>query len=72
MDNMERELIELQTRFSHFAISVKELDISVNGDDNNMGLKTKVAIMWKSYMVLWCSLSTVVGFIASNIVNRFF
>lgn len=45
---------------------------TMDGDDNQMGMRTKVAIIWKTYMVLWGALCGVIGYVGKDLIGRFF
>ena len=47
-------------------------EATLDGNDTMMGIRTKVAIMWRTYMGLACATSAVIGFIAKDLFDKIF
>lgn len=50
----------------------KETETTMNGTDNTMGIRTKIAIVWKTYMSVACAVSAVIGFFAKDVYDKLF
>lgn len=58
--------------FRELFLHKTKTEATLDGNDSFMGIRTKVAIMWRSYIGLACTASAIFGYISKELFNKLF